>query len=104
MRVVARVPCHTRDDVKYAEARLIQSIPADQRLNIQMPKYDLTRVVNRDAIDAAIPYEESKTVQIEETKEQLPSIRETITEHSQMENLTNKPKLLVNALKQVDDI
>ena len=104
MRVIARVPCNTRDDVKYAEARLIQSIPAEQRLNVQMPRYDLSRVVNREAIEAAFPSEESKTAQTEETKEQLPSIRETETEYSLMENLTNKPKLLDNAFKQVDDI
>ena len=55
LKVVARVPCNTRDDVKYAEARLLQSIPQEQRLNVQMPVYNLARVVNKLAIDAAIP-------------------------------------------------
>ena len=42
---------------------------------------------------------------VEETKElPLPAVVETAVEHSLMEDLTNKPKLLTNALKQVDDI
>ena len=53
--VVARVPCLTRDDVKYAEARLIQSIPENQRLNVQMPRYNLSRVTIKDEVDRAVP-------------------------------------------------
>ncbi len=49
MRILERVKCFTADDAKYAEAKAILAIPKEQRLNINIPNPDLSRVTITDS-------------------------------------------------------
>ena len=61
MRILERVKCFTADDAKYAEAKSILAIPEEQRLNISIPKPDLSRVTITDNDST---YEETKEMSV----------------------------------------